>query len=108
VKDAFIYRALKQMHRQVGYGWTVTELARTSGLSRKIFLGRFKGATGRTPLKYLARLRMNRAKELLRTTRQPLRQIAQEVGYGDAFAFSKPFKRIEACTPKKYRKAGGR
>ena len=67
MKDAFIYRALKQMHQQVGYGWPVTELARTSGLSRKTFLGRFRRATGKTPLKYLARLRM----DIESTSRRP-------------------------------------
>lgn len=103
VRDASIYRALKLMHQDVAQPWSVLTLARASGLSRKVFLHRFRRTTGATPIGYLTRLRMDRAKDLLGTTKKPLRQVASDVGYADAFAFSKAFKRIERRSPRAYR-----
>lgn len=104
VKDAYVYRSLRLVHQDVARRWTLGDLVRASGLSRKIFLTRFKTATGTTPLRYITRLRMDRANELLRTTRKPLQQIAFEVGYRDPFGFSKAFKRTKGDSPKFHRR----
>lgn len=103
-RDASIFRALRLLHQDVGHAWSVLALAQASGLSRKVFLRRFREATGATPFDYLTRLRMDRAKELLSGTAKPLRQIAADIGYADAFAFSKAFKRIEQHSPQEYRR----
>lgn len=103
VRDASIYRAVKLMHQDVAHPWSVIDLARASGLSRKVFMQRFRRSTGETPFGYLTKLRMDRARELLTTTRKPLRQIAGDVGYADAFAFSKAFKRREGRSPRTHR-----
>lgn len=103
LRDASIVRAVRLMHQDVAHPWSVSGLARASGLSRKVFMHRFRHATGETPFGYLTRLRMDRAKELLVTTRKPLRQIAGDVGYADAFAFSKAFKRLHGRSPKAHR-----
>jgi AraC-like DNA-binding protein len=106
LKDPHLYVALKAMSGNVAKEWTVDELARASGLSRAAFASRFKHVIGDTPAHYLTRLRVQRAMNLLKGTDTPLVQIAQEVGYADAFAFSKAFKRIEGRSPTAYRRAG--
>jgi AraC-like DNA-binding protein len=46
---------------------------------------------------------MQRAMRLLAETQQRLEAVAAEVGYGDAFSFSKVFKRTVGVSPKAFR-----
>lgn len=47
---------------------------------------------------------MNRSKELLETTNQPIKIIAYSVGYLDPLHFSKAFRQYYDCSPSQYRK----
>ena len=60
-RDEHVQRALKLMDEQLDRRWTVSELARHVGLSRPAFARRFKESTGKSPLRYLANKRMERA-----------------------------------------------
>ena len=53
---------------------------------------------------YLQRLRMEKAAELLRSTRLPIARIAKRVGYNDASRFSQHFKRLFETAPIEYRR----
>ncbi len=53
----------------------------------------------------LATARMQRAAELLRTTRLGIKQVAQEVGYTSVVTFDRNFKRIHKLMPSAYRLA---
>jgi transcriptional regulator GlxA family with amidase domain len=44
---------------------------------------------------------------MLRTTRSPLKAIAEEVGINDPFQFSRFFKRMNGLPPREYRKRQG-
>lgn len=59
--------------------------------------------TGEGPNKLLFRLRMNKAAHLLTDSNQSIADIAEDVGYNDAFAFSKAFRRDFGCSPRSYR-----
>ena len=52
---------------------------------------------------YLIRLRLERAKELLRTTQRPVRQVAEAVGYYSLSYFTKLFIDKVGCSPAEYR-----
>ena len=52
---------------------------------------------------YLQRLRLEKAAELLRTTRLPIARIAKRVGYRDVSRFGQHFKRLFEATPAAYR-----
>ncbi|MBE5846157.1 MAG: response regulator [Lachnospiraceae bacterium] len=54
---------------------------------------------------YIASLRMQRAKELLRDESISIQEIAETVGYKDYFYFTKVFKKIEGISPSKYRRS---
>lgn len=56
-----------------------------------------------SPKEYLLEVRMNRAKELLETTNQPIKIIAYSVGYLDPLHFSKAFRQYYDCSPSQYR-----
>ncbi len=54
---------------------------------------------------YIASLRIQRAKELLRDDSISIQEIAEIVGYNDYFYFTKVFKKVEGISPSKYRKS---
>jgi len=58
---------------------------------------------GQTPLQYLHRQRIIRAKVLLETTYLPIEQIAQACGYTDTGSFRRVFKKIAGALPAHYR-----
>ena len=53
---------------------------------------------------YIASLRIQRAKELLRDESLSIQEIAEIIGYNDYFYFTKVFKKVEGISPSKYRK----
>lgn len=63
----------------------------------------FKRLTGETPAALLSRTRVAAAKELLRTTALPVREIAEQVGLSNAAHFATLFQKAEGCSPTAYR-----
>jgi AraC-like DNA-binding protein len=103
IADRPIRQVLTLMHGNLGHGWTLDELGQQVGLSRSALAERFRTAMGDTPLNHLRTLRMQKAMQLLAETRQTLEQVAQAVGYQDAFGFSKVFKRTTGQSPRQFR-----
>lgn len=103
IADRPIRQVLTLMHGNLGHGWTLDELGQQVGLSRSALAERFRSAMGDTPLNHLRTLRMQKAMQLLAETRQTLEQVAQAVGYQDAFGFSKVFKRTTGQSPRQFR-----
>lgn len=102
--DAAIQQAVALMHDDCAHPWTLDELASSVGLSRTLFAERFRSATGDTPLQYLRAVRMQRAIRLLDARTITLEQVANAVGYQDAFSFSKVFKRTVGLSPRDFRR----
>lgn len=103
LRDAPVRRALTLMHENCAHPWTLEELAQQAGLSRTAMADRFRDAMGDTPLSHLRMLRMQRAMRLLSDSDRNLEAVAREVGYQDAFSFSKVFKRTVGQSPKVFR-----
>ena len=72
-------------------------------LSPNHFSTIFSQETGKTFIEFLTQVRMEKAKELLRTTNKKSSEIAYEVGYKDSHYFSYLFKKTQECTPREYR-----
>ena len=60
--------------------------------------------TGRSPMRFVTRLRMRHAAALLRETNQGVAAISRQVGYEDPFNFSTSFKRRYGHSPRQFRK----
>jgi transcriptional regulator GlxA family with amidase domain len=81
-------------------------LAKLAGLSPSRFHELFLAVLRCSPMAYVAERRMQRARQLLVTTARPVREIADIVGYGDPYHFSRAFKRSSGESPQAYRAAG--
>ena len=75
-----------------------------SGLPRRTFDRRFRAATGYSPTDYLQSLRMEEAKQLLEMEGHNVDTIAEAVGYADARAFRRLFKKMSGLSPAEYRR----
>jgi two-component system, response regulator YesN len=74
-------------------------------LSVSQFSALFKGSTGKTFVEYLTEVRIEQAKDLLRTTGQRTYEIADAVGYTDPRYFTYVFKKLTGMTSSEFRKA---
>lgn len=81
----------------------LNELASLTGLTSYHFLRLFKRSTGETPLQFIIRSRMDRAKALL-ATGVSVTDVAMDVGYGSLSHFITLFKRHTGVTPLEYQK----
>lgn len=95
--------ALQLMHAEPAHEWSLESLAAAVGLSRSGFALKFKQSVGETPLHYLTTLRMLLAMQHLSQTDETLERIARQVGYQDAFSFSKAFKKTFGLSPRAFR-----
>ncbi|MCR4586983.1 MAG: response regulator [Lachnospiraceae bacterium] len=79
------------------------DVAKAVSMSNSRFSTVFSQQNGQTFTEYLIYLRLNKARELLRSTDLRSSQIAREVGYNDAHYFSYIFKKNTGITPSEYR-----
>ena len=84
-------------------GFSIKQMADDFGVSASALSQYFKEHQGSTVLEYTAKLRMEKAKSLLRSTHIPLQDVALEVGYYNVASFIRRFKQIVGCTPGEYR-----
>ncbi len=102
LSDPALSVALALLHGEVERGWTVAELARAAGMSRAAFAAYFAQVIGWSPMRYLLEWRMATAKELLRSERTSLSEVARRVGYSSASAFSTAFTRLNGYPPSQF------
>lgn len=85
------------------YNLSVQSLADEFSMSYSNFSHFFKNNTGENFTAYVTNLRMQKAKELLQETDEPIRIIAERVGYANANSFTRTFKRVMKMTPGEFR-----
>jgi len=95
--DRYLRRSL---HRSL----RIEELAEQAALSTSHFARAFKDSFGTTPQRYITALRLERAQQLMLTTRDPLSQIALACGLASQAHLSKLFRRWQGETPSAWRR----
>lgn len=82
---------------------TLTSLAHHFNISSSYLSYLFREQTSSKFIEYLSHVRIQKAKELLRTSDLRVYEIADSIGYRDAHYFSAAFKRIVGISPSEYR-----
>ena len=98
-------RVIDAMNEHLADDFRLADLAHIADLSEYHFSRIFKRATGLSPSQYFIRLRMSRARHLLRETDRSIIDVGLEVGYSSPSHFSQVFRREVGVTPSAYRQA---
>jgi AraC-like DNA-binding protein len=99
IADERLAAAIRCIHAHPEQPWTVVQLAKEAALSRSAFFTRFQRAVGMAPMAYLLTWRMALGKKLLQQKTGGVAEVAQQVGYGSASAFSVAFTRHVGLPP---------
>lgn len=101
--EALIRTQANRMREYPARPWPVEELAREAGCTRAHYTRRFTRVMRLPPNTYLIQLRMEAAASLLRDSTLSVKQIADALGYADAFFFCRQFKSRMGVSPRTYR-----
>ncbi len=82
---------------------SLEELAKVAIVSKSTLINAFKLAYDTTPIKFINRVRLDKAKALLLNTDSSISEISEMVGFQSLHYFSRYFKNHEAISPVEYR-----
>ncbi|MDC0933443.1 AraC family transcriptional regulator, partial [Arcobacteraceae bacterium] len=105
--EAKIARALNIIHTQCHTKLNISLLARQEDMSVSSFHTHFKNITSHTPLQYIKKIRLNRAKDLIMTRNYKIVDAAYEIGYDNGSQFSRDFKSYFGYPPKDLKISSG-
>lgn len=101
---ALIRQVVRYLSTQYAEPVSIERMAKTLGFNRAYVSRVFKRHTGMTPVAFLLRLRIDKARQLLRERKElTVEQIAASVGFQDPLYFSKQFRRTYGLPPTAYR-----
>lgn len=103
-EDPDVHAVQERIRSGLAGDLSVVTLAADRGLSPRTLERRFRSALGMSPTAYVRLARVEAAKHLLETTGVMVGVIHQRVGYDDAAAFRRSFKRLTGVSPSAYRR----
>jgi AraC family L-rhamnose operon regulatory protein RhaS len=95
---------LEKLPSRIQEPWSVQSMAEACDMGTTHFTNQFITLTGETPAKFLQRVRMDHAIELLKTTTLPLKDICEKSGFNRPSYFIEIFTQKHGTTPLQYRK----
>ncbi|WP_375452255.1 helix-turn-helix domain-containing protein [uncultured Devosia sp.] len=101
--DTRIKRALEIVGERLREPLNIQKLGRSVGLSRSRFSVLFTAQLNLSPQSYIELTRLSRAAQMLDSSSWPVAQIAEEVGFPNAYYFSTRFRRQFGVPPSLYR-----
>jgi AraC-like DNA-binding protein len=105
--DQLVIAVLAELGTRLDVATNLEQLAARTGFSPQHINRVFRRTLGVTPLRYLTRVRMERAAALLIHSELTVHAVARRVGYDDPYYFSRVFKQCYGCSPSKYRDCAG-
>ena len=100
-----VRKAMAFIHEHFAESMSRKEIAQHVNITEDYLTFCFRQELGTTPIKYLQRYRVNRAKGLLRETGKTITEIARMVGFTDSGYFSRIFHRETGMSPEGFRRS---
>ncbi|MDR2221076.1 MAG: AraC family transcriptional regulator [Methylobacillus sp.] len=103
-----IRRVIGYIHEHLASDIALSDLASVAGLSRTLFIQRFKTSFKEPPHQYIIHARIRRAQNLLSISNLPIVDVALLCGFADQAHFSRCFRKVTGMTPSRYRQQTAR
>lgn len=101
--DDFVTTTILYMRSKLNERLSVEDMAALHHLSVSHFSAMFRKATGMPPIDYFIHLKIQQACQLLYSGKAKVKEVAESLGYEDAFYFSRLFKKYMKISPEKYK-----
>lgn len=101
--NSLIIKATNYINEKYKTDITLEQVSKEINLSPHYFSKLFKDEMGQNFIDYLTTLRINAAKEIMKSSVMSVKEICFEIGYGDPNYFSRIFKKEVGITPTEYR-----
>ncbi|GMK42396.1 hypothetical protein PCCS19_54550 [Paenibacillus sp. CCS19] len=98
-----IVKAMNLVQQNISNPISSAEVAQLVNMSGSYFSQCFKQYVGQTYTDYVRDIRIERAKEYLRSTTRTIQWIAEQIGYSDEKYFSRLFREHAGILPSEYR-----
>lgn len=99
IDDLAVGKAVSIIRERSGNLSSVDDLASAVGVSRATLERRFRSSLGRSPRQEIDRVRLDRARTLVRRTTYPLHRIAEMIGYSNSSRLLDAYRRRFGVTP---------
>lgn len=104
--DHLLQQVVHYLSTQYAHPVSIEQMAESLGYNRAYLSRLFKQRTGVSPVTFLLKLRIDKARRMLRERPElTIEQISASVGLQDALYFSKQFRRLHGQSPTSYREA---
>jgi len=105
-EGGLVKRAMALVDSQLHTGINVSEIASALKVSRTTLFNAFRKELGQSPVQWLQKRRIERAKDLLRAAGEVrVAGVALSCGFTDEKYFMRAFREMTGCTPSTWRRA---
>lgn len=94
---------IKLINSQYTEKFSLDDLCESAHLSKSYFIRKFKERTGYSPIQYVNKLKIDKAKTMLEQSNTPINEIMSSLGFYDSAHFCKLFKSQCGYSPKDFR-----
>lgn len=102
--NSVVTKAVDYINSNYTSAITLEQLCEAAGVSKQHLCRLFQSVLSARPMEYIAKRRIQAAKELLSHTDTPIEEIAEQTGFCSGSYFCKLFRRYEGITPTQFRK----
>lgn len=103
ISDPTVSACISYFRQNVSERITLDLLCSRFSLTKQGLIKKFRKHTGKTPMEYLAQIRLSHGKTLLKDTGLPVSEIAEACGFENVYYFSNFFKSKTGLSPSSYR-----
>lgn len=97
------HQAILYMQQHISEKVTVSDVAKSIGISTSIFFKKFKQDTGYSPVAYFNFLKIQKAIQIMHSEKCNISEVGFHVGIDDPYYFSRLFKKQMGVSPRKYK-----